>query len=272
LPELEEPQAEEGLPCPIKIRKELTTIALRAHDQRGSLQLIDLDFAIGNLPKLHAVLPERVFEFGQTELHVEELGSKSFAKAIGLLRRFPVSKVRQSTRRVFDDDVVHAILKTVGPRKNALDTSRVQSNYANRRELGTGGSEVLVHRIEPVGRNLASASSHIGKDDRGTAVEMVDEGIEPGGRVNVDLSDRTIEEVLQGATGFVFGIEIEQRDGNLVGPKPLGESDHDAGFTDAAFATDGDFHTGNVLKGFQFMEIGAYTVAGTPNLSGNGLI
>jgi hypothetical protein len=45
---------------------------------------------------------------------------------------------------------------------------------------------------------------------------MIDEGIETRGRVNVDLNDGSVEEVLQRTTRFILRVEIEQRDGNLV--------------------------------------------------------
>ena len=47
------------------------------------------------------------------------------------------------------------------------------------------------------------------------------EAIETSRRVNVHFGDRPIEEVLQRSASFVLGIEIEQREGNLVGFEPF---------------------------------------------------
>jgi hypothetical protein len=44
---------------------------------------------------------------------------------------------------------------------------------------------------------------------------MVNEGIKPGGRVNVDFGDPPVEKVLQGATRLVLCVEIEQRNASI---------------------------------------------------------
>jgi len=170
------------------------------------------------------MLADWVFKFGQPELHLQDLRREGFAEAICLLRRLPVGEVRQRAGCVLDNDVLDPFLKTVCPCENALDAGRVRRDHANRCEADSGCRDIVVHRLEPVGRNLPGSGSHIGKNDGCAAIEMIDEGIKSGGRVDVDFGDPPIEKMLQGATRLVLCVEIEQCDRNLIRLKPLGRA------------------------------------------------
>ena len=56
---------QERLPSAVEFGKESPSIALRAHDERRSLQLINRCFAVCDLTKLNTMLSDRIFEFGQ---------------------------------------------------------------------------------------------------------------------------------------------------------------------------------------------------------------
>ncbi len=54
------------------------------------------------------------------------------------------------------------------------------------------------------------------------------------------LVTRAVEEVLQRPSRLILRIEIEQCDWDLIGFKPLGQGDDNAGFAHSAFATHGE--------------------------------
>src|SRR5579883_1006374 len=69
---------------------------------------------------------------------------------------------------------------------------------------------------------------------------MVDKAVEASWRVNVHFGDRPIEEMLQRSSGFVLGIEVEQRTRDLVGFKPLCQGDDEAGLADSTLTAHGE--------------------------------
>ena len=88
--------------------------------------------------------------------------------------------------------------------------------------------------------DLAGARAHIGEDDRSTFCQMVDEGVEAGSGMNVDLCDRSVEVVLQAAASFVFCVEVQKLDWDLVILEPFGESENKTGFADSSFSAHGE--------------------------------
>jgi hypothetical protein len=70
----------------------VTRVTLRAHHERRSLEFIDISFAVCDLPKLDTMLADRVFEFSQPELHLQDLRREGFAEAICLFRGLPVGE------------------------------------------------------------------------------------------------------------------------------------------------------------------------------------
>ncbi len=76
LTELEWYSWQEHLPRPVEFREEPPSIALRAHDQRRSLQFIDCGFAICDLTELNPMLANRIFEFGQSKFHLQNSWSE----------------------------------------------------------------------------------------------------------------------------------------------------------------------------------------------------
>ena len=157
------------------------------------LQFVNIGLSVCHLPQLNSVLPDWVFKFRKTELHLQDLWREGFAETTRLFRRPPVGEIRQGAGRVLDNDVLDPFLKTACPGKDAFDAGRVRRDHADRCEADTGCSDILVHRLEPVGRNLPGTRSHVGKNDGRTAVEMIDEGVEAGRSVNVDLGDRPLK-------------------------------------------------------------------------------
>jgi len=77
------------------------------------------------------MLPERVFEFGQAELHLQDRGREGFAEAIGLFRGTPVRELRQGASCIFDYGVLHPILKSICPDKDALHAGGVWCDDAD---------------------------------------------------------------------------------------------------------------------------------------------
>ena len=187
------------------------------------LQLIHLGLAVCNLSELDSMLPDWIFKFSEPKLHLQDFRREGFAETIRLFGGPPVGEIRQGAGCVLDDDIFHPILKAACPGKDAFDAGRVRRDHADRRKADAGRGDILVHRLEPIGGNLPGTSSHVGKDDRCTAVEMIDKGIETRRSVNVDLGHGAVEKVLQRTTRLVLRIEIEQSDRNLIGGKPLGQ-------------------------------------------------
>jgi hypothetical protein len=70
---------QERLPSAVEFRKEPPPVALRAHDERRSFQFIDHRFAVGDLAELNAMLPERIFKFGQAKFHLQNGWREGFA-------------------------------------------------------------------------------------------------------------------------------------------------------------------------------------------------
>ncbi len=121
------------------------------------------------------MLPERTFEFGQAELHLQNRRSEGFTEFAGLLRRAPIREIRQCARGVFDDNLLYAILKSVCPDQEAFDTGRVWRDHAHRRESHVGGRDILMHRIVPVGGNLAGEMIGYGTKSCSVARAKIDQ-------------------------------------------------------------------------------------------------
>jgi hypothetical protein len=70
---------------------------------------------------------------------------------------------------------------------------------------------------------------------------LVDEGINPGGGVYVDLWYPPSEEMRKRSSSLVFHIEVgvEQLNRDLVCVKPFGERGHQAGLANTALSTHG---------------------------------
>jgi hypothetical protein len=227
----------------VELREEPPSITLGAHDKGCPFQFFDRGFAISHLAELNPVLAKRLFKFGQAELHLENRWRERFAKTVCLFGGSPISEVRQRIGCVLDNDILYPILKAVCLGKNALDAGGVWGHHPDRREPDADCGDIFIHRVEPIGGDLPGSGSHISEDDLSAAVKMIHEGIETRWRVDIDLGHTSIEEVFQGTTSLVLCIEIEQRDGNLVGLKPFGQSDNDAGFAYPAFAAHGEDNT-----------------------------
>jgi hypothetical protein len=65
---------------PVELRKEPTPIALRAHDQGRSLQLLDRGLTVCHLSELNSMLAEGIFEFSEPKLHLQYLWREGFAE------------------------------------------------------------------------------------------------------------------------------------------------------------------------------------------------
>src|ERR1700735_4083037 len=72
---------------------------------------------------------------------------------------------------------------------------------------------------------------------------MINEGIQPCRRVDVDLAGRAVEIMLQTAARLVFRIEIQKRKRNLVGLEPFGQRQHATGLPYPAFPPHGEDHS-----------------------------
>jgi hypothetical protein len=66
--------------------------------------------------------------------------------------------------------------------------------------------------------------------------ERLDEHVEPGLSVNVDLSGESVEVVFQAAARFVLGIEIEKRQRDFIGDELLRQMNHEARLSDASLS------------------------------------
>jgi len=233
---------------PGRTQRRAPPIALCAHDERRPFQFIHHGFAIRHLAELGPMLAQRILKFSQTELHLQDRRSEGFAETVGLLRGPPVRKVREGAGCVCDNHVLHPILEAVCPGKDALHTGRVWRDHADGGKSDASCSDVLIHRVEPVRGNLPGPGSHVCEDDRSAAVEMIDEGIKTCRGVHVDFGHGDVEEMLQQAASLILSIEIEQRNGDLVGPEPLGQGDYNASFADPALAAHGE---NNALRMFR---------------------
>jgi hypothetical protein len=71
---------QEHLLGPVEFGEETTPIALRAHDQGRSLQLLNRGLTVCHLPELNSMLAEWIFEFSEPKLHLQYLWNESFAE------------------------------------------------------------------------------------------------------------------------------------------------------------------------------------------------
>jgi len=145
------------------------------------------------------VLTNGVFKFGEPEFHPQDFRLEGRPETVRLLCRVPVGKVGQGARGVFDHRIGRSILQPARPSENALDARRVRRHYANGSEANARRCHIVIHQIEPIGGDLARSGSHIGKNDRSTTFQMIDESVETGGSMDIDLGDRAIEEMLERA-------------------------------------------------------------------------
>jgi hypothetical protein len=76
---------QERLLCPVDFRKESPPVALRAHHERCSFEFIDHRFAVRDLAELNAMLPERIFKFGQAKFHLQNGWREGLTELVGLL-------------------------------------------------------------------------------------------------------------------------------------------------------------------------------------------
>jgi len=133
------------------------------------------------------MLAERVFELCEPELHLQYLRRESFTETDRLFSGPPVCEVCRGAGSVLDDDILNPLLQAARPGEQAFDACRIGCDHADRREAHAGLGHVIVHRLEPVGCDLAGTRAHVGKNDRRPAVEMIDKGIKACRGMNVDL-------------------------------------------------------------------------------------
>ena len=77
---------QERLPSAVEFGKESPPVALRAHDERCSFEFIDRGFTVCDLAEWNAMLPERIFKFGQAKFHLQNGWREGLTKLVGLLR------------------------------------------------------------------------------------------------------------------------------------------------------------------------------------------
>ena len=97
-----------------------------------------------------------------------------------------------------------------GPGEDAFDAGGVRSDNANGGEGDAELDEIIFHELEPLIGDLAGVG------------------------VDVDLLG-IWEVVAEGTESFVLGIEVDWQEGDLAGLIPVGDSEGDTGFADAAF-------------------------------------
>jgi len=103
----------------VELRKEPAAIALRAHDQGRTLQLLDRGFTVCHLPELNSMLAEWVFKLCEPELHLQNLGRKGFTKADSLFSGPPVREVCRRTGTYSRSTLGVSRMPTVFERGNA---------------------------------------------------------------------------------------------------------------------------------------------------------
>src|SRR5690348_12494891 len=121
------------------------------------------------------MLPGRILQLRKAEIHGEHNWMQGFLEYLCLFGLTPVGKVRRIGDCVFYDDVLHSILEMCGPTENALDTGRVRGDDSYRGKAHSESLYVLEHGIKPVVCDLSGAGSHIGENNRGAVVNVVNE-------------------------------------------------------------------------------------------------
>jgi hypothetical protein len=188
----------------------------------------------------NAVLASDSFEFGEPEFHRDDEGIETISEGLGLFGLVPVGEVGIGGVGVFDDEVLDSVFQIGGPSDDAFDAGGVRGDDAHSGEGNTELEEVVFHELEPLVSDESGAAAHIGEDDVGLAVgEDGKEDIEGGIGMDVDLLGIR-EIVAEGTEGFVFGVEVERKKRDLAGLVPVGDSEGNAGFSDAAFAAGGE--------------------------------
>jgi hypothetical protein len=72
--------------CTVEFGEEPSPVAVGAHHERCSFEFIDHRFAVCDLTELNAMLPERVFEFGHREFHLQNSWREGLTELVGLFR------------------------------------------------------------------------------------------------------------------------------------------------------------------------------------------